>query len=133
MNIENEKPKLPPLSEFLNIYPPLSKNNINISDSKKFFVYFGPVKLKSQKIIEKFKNRNFGIVPTYPILLEKILKQQKIKTKRTDDVKDAIKLFLSHSNIIEKLNTYFSNQNNDSENNLVNLEEHINTVITKLA
>lgn len=134
MNIENEKPKLPPLSEFLNIYPPLSRITNNISDSKKFFVYFGPVKLKSQKIIEKFKNRNSGIAPNpYPILLEKILKQQKIKTKRTDDVKDAIKLFLSHSNIIEKLHTYFSSQNNNSGNNLVNLEEHIKTVITKLA
>ena len=130
MNIENEKPRLPPLSEFLSIYPPISNNANNISDPRKFFVYFGPIKLKSQKFIEKVKNRNSGIAPKpYPVLLEKILKQQKIKTKRTDDVKEAIKLFLSHSNLIEKLNTYFSNQNN-TENNL---EEHINTVIIKLA
>ena len=133
MNEEKEKSQLPPFSDFLNIYPPLSNNNNN-AESKKYFVYFGPIKQKSQKILEKIKNKNSDTIPkTYPILLEKMLKQQKNKIARTPEVKEAIKSFLSHSNLIQKLQNYFSNQNNDSENNLVNLEQHINTVIEKLA
>ena len=139
MKIESEKPKLPEISEFLRLYPPIAKNtNNNITDTKKFFVYFGPIKQKSQKIGEKLKNRKSEIISnTYPILLEKILKQQKNKIKRTQDAIDAIKNFLSHSNLIQKLHTYFSNQNDENENgngnSLVNLEEHINTVIIKLS
>ena len=131
MNEEKEKSQLPPFSDFLNIYPPLSNNNNN-AESKKYFVYFGPIKQKSQKILEKIKNKHSDTIPnTYPILLEKILKQQKNKIARTPEVKESIKSFLSHSNLIQKLQNYFSNQNNDSENNLVNLEQHINTVIEK--
>ena len=129
MNIETEKPKLPPVSEFLNIYPSLSNNintfnNNNNNDSRKFFVYFDPIKQKGQKTEEKLANKNSGKTSnSHPLLLEKILKQQKINIPRTQDAKDAIKCFLAHSSLIQKLNTYFNK----------NIEEHINTVVIKLA
>ena len=127
MNIEQEKPKIPSLSEFLNIYPPLSKNSSNLNDSKKFFNFFGPLKRKSMRL----KNQNdSSVINSYPYLVEKILKQQKAKIPRTQEVKDAIKNFLYNSNLIQKLKTYFSNEN--TNDNLVNLNEHIDTVITKL-
>ena len=135
--MENEKSKLPNLSEFLDIYPPIinTQNNISdINDSKKFFVYFEPIKDKNQKNLEKLKNHKQSTTSiSYPILLEKILKQQKNKADRTQEAKEAIKNFLYHSDLIQKLNSYFSTQKNDNDNNLGNLEEQINTVINKLA
>ena len=134
MNEKNEKSKFPSISEFLDIYPPIIKNQNNINDTKKFFVYFDPIKNKSQKNIEKIKNIKQGITSNlYPILLEKILKQQKNKSERTQELKDAIKNFLLHSDLIVKLNSYFSNQQDNGENNLGNLEEQIDTAIDKLS
>ena len=130
---EIEKIELPTISEFLDIYPPISKDVNNNINPRQFFPYFGPIKLKSRKSIEKFRLENPVLMAnSYPFLIEKILKQQKKKIVRTPEVKDAIKNFLTHSNLIQKLQTYFSTQNNDNHNNLVNLEEHINTVINKL-
>ena len=135
---ENEESKKPSLSEFLNLYPSLSKNNKNINDSKKYFIYFGPLKQKNQKTTEAMTRKNTFRQSnnSYPILLENIMKQQKNKISRTEEAKDAIKNFLYHSNLIQKLQNYFSNQNtgnNNNDNNNANLKEHIDTVINKLA
>ena len=135
---ENEESKKPSLSEFLNLYPSLSENNKNINDSKKYFIYFGSLKQKNQKTTETMTRKNIFRQSnnSYPILLENIMKQQKNKISRTEEVKDAIKNFLYHSNLIQKLQNYFSNQNtgnNNNDNNNANLKEHIDTVIFKLA
>ena len=145
MNENIEKIKDPSVSDFLNIYPPLSTNVNTINDSKKFLIYFGQLKQKNQKSAENSKNEIFTSHPhPYPILLEKILKQQKTRNSRTQDMKDAIKLFLLHSDLIQKLQSYFSNQNtqkdyyeydnndNNENNNLVNLNEHIEKIISRL-
>jgi len=80
MNENIEKIKDPSVSDFLNIYPPLSTNVNTINDSKKFLIYFGQLKQKNQKSAENSKNEIFTSHPhPYPILLEKILKQQKNK------------------------------------------------------
>ena len=138
MNEEMEETNKPSLSKFFDLYPPLSKNTNSIIDSKKFFVYFEPLKPKNQKSTKEITRRNTFKQGnnSYPILLEKIIKQQKNKISRTQEVKDAIKSFLYHSNLVEKLQNYFSNKNkgndsNDTDN--VNLNDHIDTAIIKLA
>ena len=143
MNENTEKIKNPSVSDFLNIYPPLSTNVNTNNDSKKFFVYFGQSTQKNQSNSENSKNEIYTPSPhPYPILLEKILKQQKTRNSRTQDMKDAIKLFLFHSDLIQKLQSYFSikntqkddydNNDNNENNNLVNLNEHIEKIITRL-
>ena len=140
MNENTEKLKNPSVSDFLNIYPPISTNINGMNDSKKFLNFFYQVKQKNQKNSENSKNEIFTRNPNQCTnLLEKILKQQKTRNSRTPDVKDAIKLFLFHSDLIQKIQSYFSNlepkkenyDNNDS-NNLVNLNEHIEKIICKL-
>ena len=130
MKIEQEKSLLPSVSEFLSIYPPLSKTRASIIDSKKLLIYFHELNLKKQNIEEKETEK---IINSTPILISKILKQQKNKMPRTDDVKDAIKSFLYRSNLINKLKTYFTNSNDNNENNTVNMDVHIDTVINKLS
>ena len=135
-----EEPKKPSLSEFLDLYPPLSKNTNSINDSKKYFIYFEPLKQKNRKTSEVITRKNSFKQGnnSYPILLEKIIKQQKNRISRTQEVKDAIKNFLYHSNLILTLQNYFSNKNNgndsnDTDNDNVNLKDHIETAIIKLA
>jgi len=135
-----EEPKKPSLSEFLDLYPPLLKNTNSINDSKKYFIYFEPLKQKNRKTSEVITRKNSFKQGnnSYPILLEKIIKQQKNRISRTQEVKDAIKNFLYHSNLILTLQNYFSNKNNgndsnDTDNDNVNLKDHIETAIIKLA
>ena len=137
-----EKIKNPSVSDFLNIYPPLSTNVGGVNGSKKFLIFFGNSKQKNQKNSENAKNKIFASHPhSYPILLEKILKQQKTRNSRTQDMKDAIRLFLFQSDLIQKLQSYFSSQStqneyydydNNENNNLVNLNEHIEKIISRL-
>ena len=140
MNENTEKIKNPSVSDFLNIYPPISININGMNDSKKFLNFFCQLKQNNQKNSENSKNEIFTRNPNpCTNLLEKILKQQKTRNSRTPDAKDAIKLFLFHSDLIQKIQSYFSNleqeketyDNNDS-NNLVNLNEHIEKIICKL-
>ena len=135
MNEKKEILNNPPLSDFLNLYPPLSTNNNIINDSRKYFIYFGQLKQKNQKNPENFKSATDP--NPCPPLLQKILKQQNNRISRTPDTKEAIKLFLYRSDLIQKLQSYFSDpnsnkENNDNDNNLVNLDEHIGKIINKL-
>ena len=101
MNEKKEMLSNPPLSDFLNLYPPLSTNNNNINDSRKYFIYFGQLKQKNQKNPENLKSATDP--NPYPPLLQKILKQQNNRISRTPDTKEAIKLFLYRSDLIQKL------------------------------
>lgn len=135
MNEKKEMLDNPPLSDFLNIYPPLSTNNNIIIDSRKYFLYFGQLKQKNQKNPENFKSATDP--NPYPPLLQKILNQQKNRISRTPDTKEAIKLFLYHSDLIQKLRSYFSDhnsykENSDNDNNLINLDKYIEKIINKL-
>ena len=131
----------PELSEFLNIYPPLV-NKANSSETKKYLVYFNRISSKRKSIRQSLQRKNTlsknNTVENNTFLIDKAIDQQNNGFPRSQDIKEALKSFLYHSNLISKLKNYFttndSNLNDNNNNtNIINFEENIKTVISKLA
>ena len=144
MENNSESNILPDIKEFLNIYPPIILNNNIINDTKKYLVFFNRLLVKrksfkrntSKKNTLKrnsFKNVSNTIKENNFCLIDKAIEQQKNNIPRSNDIKESLKSFLYHSNLISKLKNYFSNGETNVNNNQKNFEENIKTVISKLA
>ena len=133
--------EIPELSEFLNIYPPLSNKSAS-SETKKFLVYFNRISVKRKSIRQSLQRKNTftknNTVENNTFLIDKAIEQQNNGFPRSQDIKEALKSFLYHSSLISKLKNYFTTNDsniNDINNNsnIINFEENIKTVILKLA
>ena len=144
-----EKSQNPDISEFLNIYPPISTITTS-NDTKKFLVYFNRLSLKRKTARKSTQKKNtlsknktnennnpIQKVETNNSLIDKAIEQQNNDLPRTQDIKESLKSFLYNSNLISKLKNYFTtNDSNTSDinaNSNINFEENIKNVISKLA
>ena len=139
----------PEIDKFLNIYPSLS-NNSNLTESKKYLVYFNRSLTKRKSTRRRNSLKTIGLSNNISstnlkvnkdsniFLIDKAIEQQNNNIPRSQDIKDSLKIFLYQSNLISKLKNYFSNNDtnlNDINTNLsiINFEENIKSVISKLA
>ena len=120
MKIEQEKSLLPSVSEFLSIYPPLSKTRASIIDSKKLLIYFHELNLKKQNIEEKETEK---IINSTPILISKILKQQKNNNNKSKEKKIKKKVLNKSFDAIGKDESIFSNDVQIEPISMLNLGE----------
>ena len=143
--MENSSKKEQEISEFLNIYPPLSLFH-NSAETKKFLAYFNRVSTRlktirksTRKNTSKNNSTKYSNNETNIFLIDKAIEQQENNMHHSQDIKEALKLFLYHSNLISKLKNYFSvndySEIKDIETNINidNLEENIKTVVSKLS
>ena len=139
----------PEIDKFLNIYPSLS-NNSNLTESKKYLIYFNRSFTKRKSTRRRNSLKTIGLSNNISstnlkvnkdsniFLIDKAIEQQNNNIPRSQDIKDSLKIFLYQSNLISKLKNYFSNNDtnlNDINTNLsiINFEENIKSVISKLA
>ena len=143
-----EKSQTPSISEFLQIYPPISSKT-PLSETKKYLVYFSRMSLKRKstrrstyrKSTLSKQNSSNNTNPDFEFgnsfLIDKAIEQQNNGFPRSQEIKDSLKSFLYQSNLISKLKNYFTtNDTNISDANAnlhINFEENIKTVISKLA
>ena len=144
MEINSQKNETPEILEFLNIYPPLSPNNV-FAETQKYLIYFYQIQAKSKSmrksIVRKSilsKNNLFLKANNNVFLIDKAIEQQKNNLPRSQDIKEALKSFLYHTNLISKWKKYFSENYSEFKDiyahiNISNLEENIRSVISKLS
>ena len=146
--MKNDLKKEQDISEFLNIYPILSPQ-LNSNETNKFLVYFNRLTTKNRSIRKttqrknkvkntlSSKNTNSNKNELNIYLIDKAIEQQENHIHRSPDIKEALKSFLSQSNLIFKLKKYFSNNDYskdiNTDLNFGNLEDNIKTVISRLS
>ena len=143
--MEKNSKKEQEISEFLNIYPPLSLFH-NSAETKKFLAYFNRVSTRlktirksTRKNTSKNNSTKHSNNETNIFLIDKAIEQQENNMHHSQDIKEALKSFLYHSNLISKLKNYFSVNDYseikdiDTNINIDNLEENVKTVVSKLS
>ena len=136
-NIQNDN--IPKISDFLDIYPPICQNDKeNNNDTKKYLVYFNKLILKRISIKRNTFNRKQSSkkninLENSSFLIDKAIEQQNNNMARTHDIKESIKSFLYHSNLIEQLNNFYTNGDISNNQSMNDFQENIKIIITKLA
>ena len=95
--MEKNSKKEQEISEFLNIYPPLSLYH-NLAESKKFLTYFNRVSTRlktirksTRKNTSKINSTKYSNNETNIFLIDKAIEQQENNMHHSHDIKEALK------------------------------------------